>query len=214
MWFKQIQIFQLSNVSLYSLEKMAEKLAPFRFTPCLPSMHSSMGWVPVLDHDEAEAPLHRTINGCTMLCLQLEEKILPAKVINQTLAEKNKQIELNEARKVRQKEKLSLKDELIITLLPRAFTKLLRIHAYIDPKNQWLILGSANAKKAEQFISLFKKSFNDEIYPLELKKPSAVLTSWLKHQQYPSSFSIEKNCVLQDPNQENRIIRCQQQDLF
>ncbi|TAK75382.1 MAG: recombination-associated protein RdgC [Gammaproteobacteria bacterium] len=213
MWFKQIQVFQLTNLSCYAAEKMLEKLEPLRFTPCLPSMPSSIGWVPLLD--EEGAPLTRTFNGYTMLCLQIEDKILPATVVNQTLSEKIKQIELNEARKVRQKEKLSLKDELIITLLPRAFTKLTRIYAYLDTKNRWLVLGSASPKKAEQFISLLKKSFNDEIQPIEVTKPAAIMTSWLKHQHYPASFSIEKKaCVLQDPQQENRIIRCQQQDLF
>ena len=40
------------------------------------------------------------------------------------------------------------------------------------------------------------------------------MTSWLKHQNHSSSFSIEKSCVLQDENHESRIIRCHNQDLF
>lgn len=40
------------------------------------------------------------------------------------------------------------------------------------------------------------------------------MTHWLKTQDYPKLFSIEKSCVLQDANQEARVIRCQQQDLF
>lgn len=40
------------------------------------------------------------------------------------------------------------------------------------------------------------------------------MTSWLKHQNYSSSFSIEKSCVLQDANHESRVIRCKEQDLF
>jgi recombination associated protein RdgC len=40
------------------------------------------------------------------------------------------------------------------------------------------------------------------------------MTSWLKHQNHSSAFSIEKSCVLQDANHENRVIRCHNQDLF
>lgn len=53
-----------------------------------------------------------------------------------------------------------------------------------------------------------------KIQPYEINKLSYILTLWLQHQSYLTLFSIEKSCVLQDPNQENRVIRCQQQDLF
>jgi recombination associated protein RdgC len=149
-----------------------------------------------------------------MISLQIEEKILPATVIRQELNEKIKQIKTTEHRKVGQKEKLTLKDEVTLTLLTRAFSKLTKIYAYIDTKNQWLVLGTTNAKKTEQFMSMFKKSVTEKAYPIALKKLSPIMTNWLKSKDYPSSFSIEKSCVLQDHRQQQRIIRCQQQDLF
>ncbi len=61
---------------------------------------------------------------------------------------------------------------------------------------------------------MFKKAFGDGIDVIDVIKPSAVTTSWLVNQDNPTEFSVEKSCVLQDPNQENRVIRCQMQDLF
>ena len=212
MWFKQVQLFHLTTPIKFSVNAIIEKLDAFAFKPCLPSMPSSTGWVSPLDEDEA--PLTRGINGCVMICLQIEEKILPASVIGYTLKEKLKQIELNEARKVGKKEKLSLKDEVTFTLLPRAFSKISQIKAYIDTRNNWLVLNSISPKKTELFISMFKKTFGDGICSLDIIKPSSIVTTWLKSQDYPTEFSIEKSCVLQDPNQQNRVIRCQQQDLF
>lgn len=212
MWFKQIQIFQLNFSIQFSPNALAEKLEPLAFNPCMPSMPSSMGWVSPLD--EEHAPLSRGLNGCMMFCLQIEEKILPASVVTQTLKEKIKQIEQAEARKVRQKEKLSFKDEVTITLLPRAFSKYTRIYAYIDTRNNWLILNSTSPAKTELFISMFKKSLGDGICSVDVIKPSSIFTQWLKDKNYPQEFSIEKSCVLQDPDQQNRMIRCQQQDLF
>lgn len=212
MWFRQIQLFQLTSPIQSSPNALAKRLEPLLFKPCLPSMPSSVGWISPVD--EEEGALARGVNGCIMVCLQIEEKILPASVITQTLKEKIKEIELAEARKVRQKEKLSHKDEIIITLLPRAFSKFTRMYAYIDTRNGWLILNSISPAKTELFISLFKKSLGDIVEPIEVIKPSSIITQWLKSHQYPAAFSIEKACVLQDPNQQNRIIRCQQQDLF
>lgn len=212
MWFKQIQLLQLNNSINYSTENLINQLKPFEFRPCLPSMHSSIGWAPPIDDEES--PLVLAMNGYIMLCLQIEEKILPAIVIRQALEEKIKKIEVMEDRKVRQKEKMTLKDEIMLTLLPRAFTKINRIYGYIDSKNHRLILNTTNAKTAEQFINLFKKSVSEEVHSFELKKLSPIITHWLKHNEYPSSFGIEKKCLLQDPDQQNRIIRCQEQDLF
>lgn len=213
MLFKQLQLFQLTDSLKYTPEDLAKKLTPFAFTSCLPTFTSSMGWVsPFID--EELGPLIHGLNGYMLICLQIEEKILPATVIRQELNEKIKEIELRDDRKIRQKEKLSLKDEITMTLLPRAFTKFTRLYAYIDTKNQWLVLGTTSANKTEQFISLFKKSFSENIHPFKLKKISPTMTNWLKTQNYPTIFSIEKACTLQDPNHQNRIIRCQEQNLF
>lgn len=212
MWFRQVHLFQLTSPINSSANALAERLEALAFKPCLPTMPSSTGWVSPLELDDA--PLTRGINGCIMICLQIEEKILPASVVTQTLKDKVKQIELDGARKVRQKEKLSLKDEVVHTLLPRAFSKFTRIYAYIDTRNGWLVLNSTSPKKVELFISMFKKSLGDGIATFEVAKPRTLISHWLKTQDYPQVFAIEKSCVLQDPNDQHRVIRCQHQDLF
>lgn len=212
MWFKQIQVFQLTDSKLYTPENIIEKLQPLVFKPCPPSMASSIGWTSPVD--EPDAPIVRAVNGYIMFCLQFEEKILPATVVRQELSQVIKRIEVAEDRKLRQKEKLSLKDEVILNLLPRAFSKLTRVYAYLDTKNQWLVLGTTNANKTEQFLNMFKKSITESIETFELKKLAPIITHWLKHKSYPTSLAVEKSAMLQDAQEKSRIIRCQQQDLF
>lgn len=212
MWFKQMQLFALENSIRNAPEDLIKLMEPMVFTPCLPSLPMSMGWTAPVD--EEQAPLVLAMNGYMMICLQIEEKILPAAVIRQETEARVKQLEAKAGRKIRQKEKLALRDDITVALLPRAFSKLIRIYGYIDTKNNWLVLGTANEKRTEQFIAAFKKSISDQIHSVEVKKLAPILTHWLKHKSYPATFSIEKNCVLQDPNQQNRVIRCQQQDLF
>lgn len=214
MWLKQIQVFQLSKSEKFHTEKLKAALEELAFTECLPSMPNSAGWVPPVGEDDADAPLVRKINENYALCLQVEEKILPATVVNDELTTVVKQLETSESRKVRQKEKLDLKDQITQTMLPRAFSKKTKIYAYIDNTNHWLILGTASARMTEKFFDIFKKSVTDDVFPPQLVKPSYVLTRWVLNKDYPTSFDIESSGVLQDQQKENRIIRCQQQDLF
>jgi len=212
MWFKQVTLLQWATSVRYKTEDLLAKLEPLSFSPCLPSLPASQGWVSPVN--EENAPLVQNINGYTMLCLQIEEKILPMSYVNQELLKKLKEIETQQGRKLRQKEKFAMKEELVASLLPRAFSKLTRVYGYLDPENNWLVLGTNNEKRIGQFRTLFTRSLNEEVHPLNIKKLGPTLTLWLKNQNYSMNFALEKACLLQDPNQQNRVIRCQHQDLL
>lgn len=215
MWFKQIQIFQLPSSFTIDAGTLSDRLSPLAFTPCLPSLPLSTGWIPPINIDEENQSLVRDVQACLLFSLQFEEKILPASVINQHLTDRVKVIEQQEDRKIRQKEKLSLKDDIAMTLLPRAFTKKSIVSAYIDLKNHLLIINSTSTVRVEKFISMLSKSLHDEISikPIKVDNIGAKLTRTLLHDKFPTEFEVEKKILLQDIKQENRIIRCQQQDL-
>lgn len=212
MWFKQAAFFELSRSFSFTQASLSEALAPLSFTPCLPSLPSSVGWVSPLDQDES--PLVYGNKRYWMICLQFEEKILPASVVRQHLSEKIAEIEKREARVVRSKEKQSLKDEITQTLLPKAFTKKSQVHAYIDAERRCLVLNTNHAKKIERFIAFFKRAVAPAtLSACDVKKPALVMTDWLKHDA-PMDFSVGLSAVLQDPSQQRRMIRCRHQDLF
>jgi recombination associated protein RdgC len=212
MWFKQVQLLQLTTPIQSSAPTLIERIEQLAFQPCLPTMPSNAGWVSPIDEDDA--PLAIGVNGCIMLCLQIEEKILPASVVTQAMKDKVKQIEAAEARKVRGKEKMNMKEDITHALLPRAFSKYTRIFGYLDTRNGWLVLNTISPAKTELFVTMLKKSLGECIEAFELIKPSSIITHWLKSKEYPQTISIQKSCVLQDPEQQSRVIRCKEQDLF
>lgn len=212
MLFRQIQLFQLAPSSTYFYDQLIEKLQLLTFQPCLPSLPLSAGWVAPIE--EEGSALAEQINNRLMICMQVEERILPASVVRHELKEKVKQLEISKSRKLGKKEKNSLKDEVVMTLLPRTFSKFTRIYAYIDITNNWLVLGSTHKKKTEQFLALFKKCVGEAVTFFEIKKIPPIITQWVNHRDCPEAFSVEKKGVLQDANQKARVIRCQQQDLF
>lgn len=211
MWFKQASIFQFTRPLKMDQQALCEALSPLSFTPCLPSLPSSMGWVSPIEH--VDGPLVYGNKRYWMICLQFEEKLLPASVIRQAMEEKIVEIEQKESRVVRGKEKQSLKDEITQTLLPKAFTKKSRIHGYIDLDKQWLILNSNTPAKVERFIAFLKRAITTtDLKSPDTKKPAAIMTHWLK-ENAPDEFGIGQSGVLQDAQQQRRVIRCQHQDL-
>lgn len=212
MWFKQAQLFKFENKFPYNAKDLTSQLEQLTFTPCPAHLFTSQGWVSPIDRDNA--PLVHTIQGFMLICLQIEEKVLPPTIINQKLNEQIKEFESSKERKISIKEKNWLKQGVYNTLLPQAFGKLTRNYALIDIKNNWLILNTNNQKKVENFISFFKRSLNDiKIICPETKKLSPILTRWLLNKNYPETLKIEDACVFYDPQQLRRTISIQHQDL-
>jgi len=213
MWFKQARIFELSKSIPYDAEWLEACLQPLVYTPCLPSFSASHGWAPVIENEHGS--LVHASNGYLLFCLQVEEKILPSTVIQQSVNEKIRSMEKKQGRKVSRKEKLDLKDEMTQTLLPRAFSKFSPVYAYIDTRKNQLVVNHHNAKRIEAFEKLFSRCCDEiKLRNIQTKKIAYLLTQWLVNGGIPESFSIGEGCLLRDPDQQTRRIRCQNQDLF
>ncbi|OGT07402.1 MAG: hypothetical protein A2X78_01015 [Gammaproteobacteria bacterium GWE2_37_16] len=211
MWFKNVQLYNFPENLSYTAQELADKLEQMIFAPSLATLPLNTGWVSPMDHEHA--PLVYAAGERMLICLQLEEKILPATVVRQELAEKVKKLEIERDRKISGREKYAIKEELCLTLLPRAFAKKSKIYAYLDLKKHWLILDTASANKTQIFLTTLDKVLPDLVLTTpEMKKISPIMTLWLQGQQ-PDFITIGQNCLLQDPRQESRTIRCKQQDL-
>lgn len=211
MLFKQAQLFSLNKSLPKQLSSLLPKLESLIFKNCPPSFSSSHGWVaPTKDKD---APLIYSMGNYLLFNIQFEEKVLPAGVIKKELDNKISELQQKEDRKIYSKEKKNLRDEVTMTLLPRAFTQISQVYACIDTKNNWLILNSLQAEKTKSIISAFKKCFDVDATPFKLKKIPYLLTQWVKENDAPDGIEILDQCFLQDPNAIKRNIRAQSQSL-
>lgn len=211
MWFKQAQLFKIEDESPLDAKELENQLEQLAFTPCPQGLPITKGWIAPTEEDTA---LVYAVKDFLLICLQTEAKLLPTTIVRQKLNEKIKIIESNQAKKITYKEKSILKQEIYNELLPQAFGVLYRTYAFIDTKNNWLILDTNNAKRTENFLTFFKRSVSKtKITSPEIKQLSPLLTGWLMHDTLPKSLNIEDACVLQDPKQTERKIRIQRQDL-
>ncbi len=213
MWFKNLNVFRLTEAFALDAQTLAEKLDTLAFSPCTGQQAFSFGWTAPLGKGSEEL-VHST-NGYLMICAKKEERVLPASVINEMLQEKIEEIEEQEGHKLSKKTKTELKDNLIFELLPRAFTFTHKTYAYIDTQNGFIVVDSASAKKAEDLLSTLRKTLGGlPAIPLNtIDKPVLTMTQWLLDQNPPADIVIEDECELRAPEEDGGIIRCKRHDL-
>jgi recombination associated protein RdgC len=213
MWFKQIQVFQVTSSMPRNEDVLEEQLENLAFSHCGPHTPFTAGWIAPIDEDD-EIFVH-SYKNYRLFCLQIEEKVLPAYVIRQELKEKVKEIESIKNRKVSHKEKYAIKDDIYKMLLPQAFSRITKVYAYFDTSNKRLILNTTNAKKTEVFTTMLQKTIDGiALGSLPLKNLHTIMTNWILRDNCPKLFSVEDACVLKDPAMASKIIRFKGQDLF
>ncbi|MGF1645035.1 MAG: recombination-associated protein RdgC [Thiotrichales bacterium] len=214
MWFKNLIIYQLEQPFAYDAESLEARLAPAGFRPCTPHQLSSLGWTSPLGRDD-ESRVHGG-SGALLICAKKEERILPASVIKDFMAERIEAIETAEMRKVRKNERDRIRDEVVLDLTPKAFTRSNVTYALILPEQRLLLVDASSLKKADEFTELLRKTLGDT--PLSIPRTihaiSDRLTQWLTDPSLlPSDFKIGDECELQQPTEEGGIVRCRRHDL-
>jgi recombination associated protein RdgC len=214
MWFKNIRAYRLTSPFDLSAEQLGEQLAQRAFQPCAKSQALSLGWVPPLG--EASGELVHAAGGRLLLKLKREEKLLPSTVVREQLEEKIAGIEADQGRKVYRKERLSLKDEIVQDCLPRAFSRSSAIHAYIDPRANWIFVDAASAARAEELLNLLRECIGSfpVLLPQVNNAPAATMTGWLVHRNLPDEFVLGEECELREPGEEGGVVRCRGVDLL
>lgn len=214
MWFKNAIFYRFSQPFSYTPEALEDKLNEKIFTPCGSQELSRFGWVSPA-HDLSDMLVHAG-HGFMLIAGQKEEKILPAAVVRQLLDDKVKLIEDEQARKVYKKERDQLKDEIVIDLLPRAFSKYQKTWALIAPQHNLMIVDASSHKRAEELLSHLRSLLGSlpVVLPDVNHSPAAIMSHWLeKPEERPTGLLPLDECELRDTATENGVVRCKGQDL-
>lgn len=212
MWFKNLRIYRFTKNIDLSTDTLEEVLAEQNFKPCTNMEFSRYGWVPPLGKD-SELYTH-SCSGYTMICARKQEKILPPAAINEMLEEKITDFESAQDRKIYRKEKRTIKDDVIHSLLPRALTRSFLTYAYFDTKQKLLIIDSASSNKAEEFMEHLRATLGSlPVVPFKCHSDAAnIMTNWLQNKM-PEHFDLDNDCELQNPRESKNIVRCRNQEL-
>ena len=214
MWFKNLQVYRFTRPLNLTVEQLEGYLESLAFTPCGSQDMSRFGWTPPLG--KFGRALTHSASGHILLCARKEEKMLPGTVIKEMLAEKVESIEFEQGRALKKKEKEALKDELLHTLLPRAFSRATNTFAWINAADGLLIVDASSTKKADDVLALLRKSIGSlPVVPVALKNPPEItMTEWLQEGNLPAAFTLEDESELRSAMEHGGIARFKQQDLM
>jgi len=213
LWFKNMMVYRLNRDIPLSADEMEKQLGALSFSPCGSQDMAKTGWVSPLGQ-RSDAFTHEN-NGQILICARKEEKILPSPVIKQALEAKIEKLEAEQSRKLKKTEKDSLKDEVLHSLLPRAFSRFSQTYLWIDTVNNLIMVDCASAKKAEDTLALLRKSLGSlPVVPLTLENPiELTLTEWVRSGDLPAGFALMDEAELKAILEDGGVIRCKKQDL-
>ena len=214
MFFKNLTLFTFTEPFTLGDNDLNEKLLEKAYRPCSKIEPMMAGWVsPIGGNEEV---LTHPVHGYTLLCLKIQEKIMPAPVVNEALAERIDDIQKTQGRNVGKKEKETLREEVYADLLPQAFSKSKKIYCYIDSKTQRFLIDTASSNTAEFVVTTLRKtlgSFKVEYAPVSA--PGRVMANWLKTGHYPKELVLLDTCALKAENgDETSTVKCQGHDLL
>ncbi len=207
MWFKNARLFQLNEDFSLDAEAFSDALKNDALKACAPMEAVSKGWVSPFGEG---SELFVLKSGDAMLfTLGMEEKVLPAAVVNHQLSQQLNSIKSETGQKPGRKQQTDMKQQLMLEMLPQAFVKPKSISAYIDLKLNMLVVDCASQNAAEDLVSQLRQTLGS--FKASAFGPSSsmaqVLTQWVLHAQGDAGFQIDSEIVLETLDDNKGVVR-------
>jgi recombination associated protein RdgC len=205
--FKNIIIYRIADGWKPSVKSIEEGLARVRFTPCGAAQDKSFGWD--APRGNKHGALVESVAGQWILRLKMETKILPTSVINRRAEERAEQIEETSGRKLGRMQRKELRENAMLELLPKAFTKIASLPVWIDPQNKLIVIESASQTNADEVVSLLINCLDDlSMVPLQTNiAPATTMAAWLMSFDPPGRFDLDRECELKATDETQASVR-------
>lgn len=194
MWFKNLQIYKLSNGWDLAPGALEEELAKHPLRPCRGIQSQTKGWVSPRENGALVHDYEKHI----LIALGTEQKILPASVINDEAKERAAKLEQKQGFKPGRKQMREIKEAVAAELLPRAFAKRRTTRAWISPSHKWIAVDAATPARAEEVIETLRTALGElPVEPLATNQsPGAAMTQWLTTGEAPGKLALDQDCEL------------------
>lgn len=211
--FKNARFYRMKDPSAIEAEGLEKRLSERRFRACGPLESATLGWFPPLGA-QTRALVHAG-NGCVVLCARRQERLLPSAVVAEAVDERVADLEDREGRSVGRAERRHLRDEVMLDMLPRAFTRSRQMHAYLDLVAGWMVVDAASEKAAEDLVTLLRETLGSFPVrpPRPVRSPTVLMTQWVAEGATPDGLDPGDECELRDPRDEHSLVRCRGQNL-
>jgi recombination associated protein RdgC len=205
--FKNMIVYRIAEQWQGTLETLEEALSKALFAECGATQEKSSGFVP--PRGDQHGLLAESVGGQWILRYMTESKMLPGSVLARKVKEKAARIEQETGRKPGKKETKELKDEAKLDLLPMAFTKQGSMWVWIDREARLLVLDTGSQGRADEVASQLVELLPGFALALldTQTSPQAAMAHWLKEQEPPVGFSIDREAELKSADEAKAVVR-------
>lgn len=206
--FKNALVFQIDQWEQPTLAQFEERLDKARFVECGATQPESAGWVP--PRGDKHAVLAENVGGQIILKLCTETKAVPGSVVKTELEAQLDKIEQQTGRRLKGKKAREIKDEIVHTLLPRAFPKRSGTLVWLDVKAGLVLVDTGSMKKADGVLSRLAELLGGglKLSPLQTElSPATAMAAWLSDKEAPAGFTLDRDCELKQPDSEKATVR-------
>ncbi|GAB3480254.1 recombination-associated protein RdgC [Polaromonas eurypsychrophila] len=213
--FKSASFFRIADdFVLPPLGALEEALQATRFLPCGATQPESSGWV--APRGNKSTALVETINRQLIVRLCTERRPVPASAIKAAVEERIEKYKQETGReRVGAKIKKEFREEVLMDLMPRAFTKQSSTTLWINPVHKFLVVDSGSLTGADKVVSFLVEALSSVPGSASLKaqpvqttlSAAASMSHWLSSQEAPVGFTVDRDCELKMPDDEKSTVR-------
>ncbi|SEL13051.1 recombination associated protein RdgC [Roseateles sp. YR242] len=205
--FKQLILYRIGADWSPNADLFQDSLERDCFAPCGATQALSAGWVS--PRGEEGGALLEQIDGHWLLSLRLEKRILPGAVVREVAEERAEQYYDETGRKPGKKQLADIKEQVVLDLLPQAFTTKSHLRVWISPALRLVMVEAGSISKADELISLLIKA--DPSLNLHLlqsaESPAACMGAWLMDGVPPEHFVIDRDCELKAADEMKSVVK-------
>lgn len=214
--FKTASFFRIApDFVIPPLDALEVALQATRFVPCGATQPESSGWV--APRSNKSVSLVESVGGQIILKLCTERRPLPASAVKAAVEERiEKYKEETGQERVGAKIKKAFKEEVIMDLLPRAFTKRSSTLLWIDPVHHFLVVDTGSLSGADKIVTYLVEALNEVpgsrpglgVKPVQTTLSAATaMAFWLSNKEAPHGFTVDRDCELKTPDDLKATVR-------
>lgn len=212
--FKSACYFRIDEgFELPPLDVLEDALQKKRFVPCGATQPESSGWVP--PRGAKSQLLAELVDGQLVLKLGTERRAVPGSAIKQAVEEKVERYKAETGNeRVPAKVKKDFKEEVLLDLMPRAFTKRSHVLLWLDVGNRLLVVDAGSLSGADRIVSALVEVLGElpghalSLKPIQTQSsPAASMSHWLSTHEAPWRFTIDRDCELKTPDEQKSAVR-------
>lgn len=134
-----------------------------------------------------------------LLALGVEQKLLPASIINQVAKDRARDLEQQQGHPVGRRQMRELKARVGDELRARALTRCRATQAWLDLHSGWLAVDTASINRAEELVETLRDTLGTlAVQPLATRQPPGQsMAAWLAAGEAPGRFDIDQDLELQ-----------------